>query len=169
VRFQGAIHQREIPVSILGKIKTAVFGEKGVLGSGHFGTPKAAAQTPAADPQSHNDRPISAPNVSAAPAAQPTSTATAPADATAGHVDVDAVLNGIATRKGATLNWHSSIVDLMKLLDLDSSLANRKELATELGYQGAKDGSAEMNIWLHKAVMRELEKNGGAVSAALRG
>ena len=56
----------------------------------------------------------------------------------------------------------------MKLLDLDSSLDNRKELATELGYTGAKDGSAEMNIWLHKAVMRELEKNGGTVPAGLK-
>jgi len=56
----------------------------------------------------------------------------------------------------------------MKLLDLDSSLDNRKELATELGYTGEKDGSAEMNIWLHKAVMRKLEENGGKVSAELR-
>ena len=56
----------------------------------------------------------------------------------------------------------------MKLLDLDSSLDNRKELATELGYTGAKDGSAEMNIWLHKRVIEELEKNGGKVSATLK-
>jgi hypothetical protein len=56
----------------------------------------------------------------------------------------------------------------MKLLDLDSSLDNRKELATELGYTGAKDGSAEMNMWLIKAVMRELEKNGGTVPANLK-
>ena len=55
----------------------------------------------------------------------------------------------------------------MKLLDLDSSLANRSELATELGYTGAKDGSAEMNIWLHKALMRELAANGGKVPASM--
>jgi hypothetical protein len=84
-------------------------------------------------------------------------------------VDVEAVLVGISSRKGnPDLNWRSSIVDLMKLLDLDSSLTNRKELATELGYSGAKDGSAEMNIWLHKAVMRELEKSGGKVPAGLK-
>ncbi|MGQ2932103.1 MAG: DUF3597 domain-containing protein, partial [Sphingopyxis sp.] len=65
------------------------------------------------------------------------------------------------------LNWRTSIVDLMKLLDLDPSLANRKELATELGYTGALDGSAEMNIWLIKAVMRELAANGGTVPADL--
>jgi hypothetical protein len=64
-------------------------------------------------------------------------------------------------------NWKQSIVDLMKLLDLDSSLDNRKELATELGYTGDKDGSAEMNIWLHRAVMRELAKNGGKVPASM--
>ena len=85
-----------------------------------------------------------------------------------GDVDVDAILAQTAAQKGEQLNYQSSIVDLMKLLDLDSSLANRKELATELGYSGDKDGSAEMNIWLHKAVMQELEKNGGKVSAELR-
>ena len=83
-------------------------------------------------------------------------------------VDVDAVLADLASRKGEKLNYQSSIVDLMKLLDLDPSLANRKELATELGYTGAKDGSAEMNIWLHRRVVDELEKNGGKVSAALK-
>ena len=78
------------------------------------------------------------------------------------------MLAEIASQKGEKLNYQSSIVDLMKLLDLDSSLDNRKELATELGYSGEKDGSAEMNIWLHKAVMRELAKNGGTVPAGLQ-
>jgi len=85
-------------------------------------------------------------------------------------VDVEAVLTQIAASKGnPNLDWHHSIVDLMKLLDLDSSLHNREELAGELGYAGAKDGSAEMNIWLHKKVMEELEKSGGKVPAALKG
>ena len=83
-------------------------------------------------------------------------------------VDVDAILAAAAAEKGQELNYKTSIVDLMKLLDLDSSLANRQELATELGYTGDKDGSAEMNIWLHKAVMKKLEENGGKVSAELR-
>lgn len=65
------------------------------------------------------------------------------------------------------LNWRTSIVDLMKLLGIDSSLDNRKELARELGYTGDLDGSAEMNIWLHKATMKELAKNGGRVPAGL--
>ena len=83
-------------------------------------------------------------------------------------VDVEAVLIQISTQKGnPDLNWRTSIVDLMKLLDLDSSLTNRKELATELGYTGEKDGSAEMNMWLHRKVMAELERNGGRVPAGL--
>lgn len=92
-----------------------------------------------------------------------------PQAAPAQPVDVEAVLTGIAAKKGGPeLNWRSSIVDLMKLLDLDSSLDNRRELAAELGYPGEKNGSAEMNIWLHKAVMRELEKSGGKVPAGLK-
>lgn len=83
-------------------------------------------------------------------------------------VDVEANLNSIAAAKGADLNWRTSIVDLMKLLDIDSSLDNRKELAQELGYTGELNGSAEMNIWLHKAVMNELAANGGTVPADLR-
>ena len=84
------------------------------------------------------------------------------------NVDVEAVLNSISQQKtNPDLNWRSSIVDLMKLLDLDSSLTNRKELATELGYSGEKDGSAEMNMWLHRKVMAELAANGGRVPAGM--
>jgi hypothetical protein len=83
-------------------------------------------------------------------------------------VDVEEVLANIAATKGnPDLNYRTSIVDLLKLLDIDSSLENREELATELGYTGPKDGSAEMNIWLQKAVMRELAANGGKVPASM--
>ena len=144
-------------MSIFSKIKSAIFGEHGPLGSGHFGTPKADAPAPAPQTTAAQPAPTpAAPTPQAAPAA--------PAQA----VDIEAVLSGIASKKGSDLNWRTSIVDLMKLLDLDSSLDNRKELATELGYTGAKDGSAEMNMWLIKAVMRELEKNGGTVPANLK-
>jgi hypothetical protein len=144
-------------MSIFGKIKTAIFGEHGPLGgqfSGHKDAPAAQAQAPAM-PQMGQPAPAQH---------APTAATAAPAQT----VDVEQVLTQKAQAKGGNLNWRSSIVDLMKLLDLDSSLDNRKELATELGYTGAKDGSAEMNIWLHKAVMRELAKNGGTVSAALQ-
>ena len=91
------------------------------------------------------------------------------AQANAQPVDVEQVLEDISRQKGnPDLNWRRSIVDLMKLLDLDASLANRAELATELGYQGEKNGSAEMNIWLHRRVMEELEKSGGRVPDSLK-
>ena len=82
-------------------------------------------------------------------------------------VDVEQVLRDLAAMNSQKLNWQTSIVDLMKLLGIDSSLENRKELARELGYQGDQGDSAAMNIWLHKRVMQELEKNGGKVPASL--
>lgn len=82
-------------------------------------------------------------------------------------IDVKAELTKMAKADPRKLNWDKSIVDLMKLLDMDSSLANRKALATELGYDGALNGSARMNIWLHKEVMRRFANNGGRVPANL--
>lgn len=71
-------------------------------------------------------------------------------------VDLDDVLAHMAEKRGHASNYKTSIVDLMKLVGMDSSLAARKELATDLGYSGALDGSAEMNIWLHQKVMEKL-------------
>ncbi len=82
-------------------------------------------------------------------------------------VDVIAHLEEIDANDGRDLNWRSSIVDLMKMVGMESSLQERKDLAMELGYTGELEGSAEMNIWLHKAVMRELAANGGKVPAEL--
>jgi hypothetical protein len=80
------------------------------------------------------------------------------------QVDVEAILENAVKAKGIKLNWRTSIVDLMKALDLDSSLAARKELAAELNYTGSDpDGSAEKNIWLHKALMKTLAENGGKI------
>jgi hypothetical protein len=90
-----------------------------------------------------------------------------PAAPAGSSVDVEAVLNERASTNKQKLNWRTSIVDLMKLLNLDSSLASRKELAKELGYTGSTDDSATMNIWLHKQVMRKLAENGGKVPADL--
>jgi hypothetical protein len=84
------------------------------------------------------------------------------------EVDVEAMLNDKAKTAGQPLNWRSSIVDLLKLLDLDSSLQSRKELAAELGYTGDTNDSASMNIWLHRQVMNKLAANGGKVPAELR-
>lgn len=123
-------------MSIFGSIKDAIFGHPAAQAA------PAPAPTPAA----------------AAPQAAPAAAAPAPAPAAPpAPIDANAALEKIAHAKGdPDLNWKTSIVDLMKLLDLDSSLANRKELATELGYTGEKDGSAEMNIWLHEAVMKRI-------------
>ena len=101
----------------------------------------------------------------AAPTAAPAAAPAAAAPAAA--VDVEAILNAKNAAKGGGFNWESSIVDLMKVLDMDSSLASRKELAAELGYQGPLDGSADMNIRLHRAVMKALSVNGGTVPAAM--
>ncbi len=140
-------------MSIFGKIKDAIFGRKAEA--------QPAPQNPQASPQA-------APAGQGGGQAMPQMNSPSPAPAQQVEVDVDAILAQAAAEKGEQLNYKTSIVDLMKLLDLDSSLDNRKELATELGYTGDKDGSAEMNIWLHKAVMRKLEENGGKVSAELR-
>jgi len=83
-------------------------------------------------------------------------------------VDVEALLDGMARQNTQPLNWKSSIVDLMKLLGLDSSLTERKSLATELGYQQDMADSAAMNVWLHRQVMNKLAANGGKVPADLR-
>jgi hypothetical protein len=82
-------------------------------------------------------------------------------------VDVDAVLTQMASTNSEKLDWKKSIVDLMKLVGMDSSLSNRKELATELGYTGDKNDSATMNVWLHKQVLKKLSENGGKVPANL--
>lgn len=100
-----------------------------------------------------------APAPGAAPAA-PTAARPAP-------VDVTAILDDMAAANAQTLNWRTSIVDLMKLTGMESSLAERKELADELGYTGDKSDSASMNIWLHKQVIKKLSENGGKVPAGL--
>ncbi len=83
-------------------------------------------------------------------------------------VDVDAVLSQLATKKGGGGNWRTSIVDTLKLLDLDSSLTARKQLADELNVHVGEPGSAEQNIALQKAVFRKLAENGGKVPESLR-
>ena len=107
----------------------------------------------------------------AAPGAAPGSPAggaTPPASAPMSNVDVEAVLTKLASENKEKLDWRKSIVDLMKLLNLDSSLGSRKELAKELAYTGDMNDSASMNIWLHKQVMQKLAANGGKVPADLK-
>lgn len=127
-------------MSIFGSIVSAIFGH-------------AQAATPGAPP-------------SGAAAATATSS-TAPATAPTVPVDVDAVLTALAGKAGQTLNWKESIVDLLKLLGLDSSLDARKKLAAELNYTGDTNDSATMNIWLIKEVRQKLAENDGKLPTDL--
>lgn len=139
-------------MSILGKI----FGR--IFPGAHAAQPNAPStsqQAPAGQPQG------TAPGRPAAP------TGAGPAAATMNRVDIEQVLDGMAANNSQKLNWRTSIVDLMKLVGMDSTLQERRELADELGYQGDKGDTAAMNIWLHKEVMKRMEQNGGKVPANL--
>ena len=135
-------------MSVFGNILSKIFHHPKAKAA-----PKATANAPA---------PAAPPAAAATPAPAPAATA-APVE-----VDVEAVLTMMAEDSGQTLDWRHSIVDLLKLLSIDSSFGNRKELAAELGYTGDTGDSAAMNIWLHKAVMRRLAENGGLVPDSLR-
>jgi uncharacterized protein DUF3597 len=127
-------------MSIFGDIMSAIFG-------------RAATAAPSTAPSS---------------AQVPSAPASGAAPAPAGAVDVAAVLDGLAKQKKQKLKWRTSIVDLMKLLDLDSGKSARERLAQELHYQGDMKDSAKMNIWLHKQVMIKLAANGGKVPEDLK-
>jgi hypothetical protein len=137
-------------MSILGKIMDKILNR---------GEAKAAAPTPP---------PTAAPSASPPSAAQASSPPPQAAPLARVQVDVGAVLSEMASMKGGGGNYQTSIVDLLKLLDLDSSLDARKELADELSVHAADHGSAEQNIALHKAVMAKLAENGGVVPDSLR-
>jgi hypothetical protein len=141
-------------VSIFTRIKDAIFRSK------HESRPLAPdPQTPSAGHPAPVKPATTSPGIPASPANA--------AWERREEVDVEAVLTGLSGKNPQKLNWKTSIVDLMKLLEIDSSLANRKELARELGFVGDTTDSATMNVWLHKRVMQELEKNGGKVPAYL--
>ena len=101
-------------------------------------------------------------------AGTPTAAPAAPRVTAMDEVDVEQMLDGMAQKNSEKLNWKTSIVDLMKLLGLDSSLASRKELAQELHYTADMSDSASMNIWLHRQVMNKVAANGGKVPADLK-
>jgi len=132
-------------------------------------SPSEAA--PASTPSTTSDpgqQPNSAANAVSPPQASPVPAAAMASNTPAPQVDVEAVLTQMASQKDGGGNWRTSIVDLLKLLDLDSSLAARKELAGELSVHAGADGSAEENIALHQAVMQKLAENGGKVPDSLR-
>jgi hypothetical protein len=136
-------------MSIFGTIMSAIFKHAG------------AAAAPAIQPSA----PAAPASTPAAPAASSAPASAAPAPGA--PVDVEAILTKLAAQNKEHLDWKHSIVDLMKLLNLDSSLAARKALATELHYTGNEDDTATMNVWLIKQVMQKLAENGGKVPAGL--
>ncbi|KQP49082.1 DUF3597 domain-containing protein [Pseudorhodoferax sp. Leaf274] len=125
-------------------------------------------------PSSHaaNAQAPAAPAASAAPVsantAPPASTQAPSASQAMTELDVGQLLDGMAAKSNEQLNWKTSIVDLLKLLQLDSSLASRKDLAKELHYTGDTNDSASMNMWLHRQVMNKVAANGGKVPAELK-
>jgi hypothetical protein len=137
-------------MGIFDKLKAAIFGHN------------QPAATSTASPGTGG---ITGGSSSTAPAAASTP-ATAPAS-TMPVVDVEAMLEAKAKTYSHKVNWRTSIVDLMAILGIDNSLAERRELAKELGYTGDMNDTAPMNIWLHKQVMRKLAENGGKVPADL--
>src|SRR3954467_6067197 len=139
---------QEVDMSIFGSIMSKIFG-------GH----EAAAAT---------SNPQSAASSTSGSASANASTGSSAAAMPAQSVDVEAVLTDLVSQSPQQLNWRTSIVDLLKLLNLDSSLQARKELAQELHYSGDINDSATMNVWLHKQVMQKLAENGGKVPDDLR-
>jgi hypothetical protein len=135
-------------MSIFGKIMSAIFGTKADAAAP--GTTTAAGGSAPASGSAPAD------NESRAPAAA------------AQSVDVAPILDKAVAAKGEKLEWRTSIVDLMKALDIDSSFSARKELAKELGYTGDSNDSASMNIWLHKQVMAKLAANGGKLPPEIK-
>jgi uncharacterized protein DUF3597 len=114
--------------------------------------------------------PASVAPVTASGVPRPTTAAPSPSPATVSPkpaVDVNAVLNDMAAKSSEKLDWQTSIVDLLKLVGMDSSLTARKELAVELKYPGDQNDSAKMNVWLHKQVLIKLSENGGKVPQEL--
>jgi Domain of unknown function (DUF3597) len=139
-------------MSVFGKIMGAIFGH---------GSAQAANASPTSAPGTTSS-PTSAPGTTSSPSVTP---ANVPPPQT---VDVAAIVDKAAAAKGEKLAWRTSIVDLMKALDLDSSLSARKELAKELNYTGDTSDSAKMNVWLHKQVMAKLAANGGKLPADIK-
>jgi len=156
-------------MSIFGSIMSSIFGGSTAA------APAAASPTSAAPPTSAASSSSAGSHgnggAKAGPSAAPQAAArTQPGAsvATVAQVDVAAVMDKLAGQSDEDLDWRKSIVDLMKLLKLDSSLAARKQLAQELRYTGDTKDSASMNIWLHKQVMIKLAQNGGKVPAELK-
>jgi Domain of unknown function (DUF3597) len=146
-------------MSVFGNIVSAIFGSK------HAASVTAAAGSSPPSPSAGSAKGAPSPSTATAVGA---STPSAGAAKPISKADVEAILAKLADEQDEDYDWKRSIVDLMKLLKLDSGLGARKQLAQERGYTGALDGSAEMNMWLHTQVMTKLAETGGKVPDSLK-
>lgn len=154
-------------MSIFGKIMSAIFGDKAEAAPAP--APDATSTAPAAPASPANTTTAQTVAPAASPASKPAAATLAPKPKAMAAVDVAKVLDKLTDESDEDdIDWRKSIVDLMKLLKIDSSLKARKALADELGYTGDKKDSATMNVWLHKQVMAKLAENGGVVPADLK-
>jgi hypothetical protein len=158
-------------MSIFSKIRDAIFNRKPAASAGTSpsGAATGAAVGAAAGTAAGTATAGASPTGTAPPVSGGTGTGntSGTAASTAMPVDVEAILTQLSSSAGQKLNWRTSIVDLMKLLGMESSLDERRELARELGYTGSTSDTATMNIWLHKQVMKKRAENGGKVPADL--
>jgi hypothetical protein len=151
-------------VGVFDRIKNAIFGK---AQAAPVPEPASAAPQASSAPAAS---PATQPATKSAPVTEPATGAPPPAQSSPGqasNADIEQILNAAVKKSGQKLDWRHSIVDLMKALGMDASLAERKELAAELGYTGDTNDSAKMNIFLHKALMKKLSENGGKVPADL--
>jgi 3-oxoacyl-ACP reductase-like protein len=140
-------------MSIFGKLVSAIFGSSQTAGAPTSWGPSATATSSPGSPSAGAAAAAGAPAATGKPMSR---------------LELEAMIEKTAAQQREDLNWQESIVDLMKLFKLDSSLGARKQLAKELGYTGVLDGSAEMNIWLHRQVMVKLAESGGKVPEHLK-
>src|SRR5438067_1462766 len=144
-------------MGIFSSIAEAIFGHSKSTPAGTGSSAATGTSAKPGAPSASSPGSVASTGSTAAGAAKPMTTA-----------EVEAMIAKLAAGQREQYNWRQSIVDLMKLLNLDSSLNARKQLAQELGYTGALDGSAEMNVWLHRQVMLKLAQGGGQVPADLK-
>ncbi|TCS05403.1 DUF3597 domain-containing protein [Rhizobium sp. BK418] len=163
-------------MSVFDRIKNAIFGKAQAAPVPEPSAAPAAPQSasapaqPASPAPAAKAPPVTEPATGAPPPAQSSPAQTGPAQtspAQTSNADIEQILNAAVKKSGQKLDWRHSIVDLMKALGMDASMAERKELAGELGYTGDTNDSAKMNVFLHKALMKKLSENGGKVPADL--
>jgi hypothetical protein len=148
-------------MGLLNSLISKIFSHSGTTAAVTGAASGAPATAPSATGAQPAVPPTPGPQPAAAPAAAP------PTASRAKGVDVAAILDGLAAKNSENLDWKKSIVDLMKLVGMDSSFKARKELAQELNYTGDPNDSASMNVWLHKQVLVKIAENGGKVPQEL--